>query len=226
MISADTVLCDALGSYLAAGEVVYLHGLESSPDGAKGSWLRDRLGGHGVDLDTSVAQEVLADARAAGRPLDLAGDMERAFAVPMERARERLMQEPTPQLLIGSSFGGAVLLRLMAEGNWTGPALFLACAGVTLTRERTLPEGSRALLIHCPEDDVVPFAGSQLLARSGGRDVHLMAVSEEDEPHRLPSILTNGVLAAAIAWLLQPLAIERGAEVHAGVGESLVAGVS
>jgi len=220
------VLCDALGSYLAAGEVVYLHGLESSPDGAKGSWLRDRLGGHGVDLDTSVAQEVLADARAAGRPLDLAGDMERAFAVPMERARERLMQEPTPQLLIGSSFGGAVLLRLMAEGNWTGPALFLACAGVTLTRERTLPEGSRALLIHCPEDDVVPFAGSQLLARSGGRDVHLMAVSEEDEPHRLPSILTNGVLAAAIAWLLQPLAIERGAEVHAGVGESLVAGVS
>jgi len=220
------VLCDALGSYLAAGEVVYLHGLESSPDGAKGSWLRDRLGGHGVDLDTSVAQEVLADARAAGRPLDLAGDVERAFAVPMERARERLMQEPTPQLLIGSSFGGAVLLRLMAEGNWTGPALFLACAGVTLTRERTLPEGSRALLIHCPEDDVVPFAGSQLLARSGGRDVHLMAVSEEDEPHRLPSILTNGVLAAAIAWLLQPLAIERGAEVHAGVGESLVAGVS
>ena len=212
MTSADTVLCDALRSFLAPGEVVYLHGLESSPRGAKGTWLRDRLGADGVDLDTSVAREVLAEARAAGRSLDLAGEMERAFAVPMERVRARLAQKPVPKLLIGSSFGGAVLLRLMAEGTWMGPALFLACAGVALTRERTLPEGSRALLIHCPEDEVVPISGSQLLARSGGRDVHLMVVSEEHEPHRLPSILTNGVLGAAIAWLLQPLSAARGAE--------------
>ena len=226
MLSADTVLCDALCSFLAPGEVVYLHGLESSPHGAKGTWLRDRLGGDGVDLDTSVAREVLAESRAAGRSIDLAGEMERAFSVPMERVRARLAQEPVPQLLIGSSFGGAVLLRLMAEGSWTGPALFLACSGVTLTKERALPEGSRALLIHCPEDDVVPFAGSQLLARSGGRDVHLMAVSEEDEPHRLPSILTNGVLAAAVAWLLQPLVVARGAELRVGLGEVLGEGAS
>jgi hypothetical protein len=75
-------------------------------------------------------------------------------------------------------------------------------------------------LIHCPEDEVVPISGSQLLARSGGRDVHLMVVSEEHEPHRLPSILTNGVLAAAIAWLLQPLSAARGAELYVGLCEA------
>lgn len=209
--ASDTVLCDALRSFIRRGEVVYLHGLESSPQGTKGTWLHENLGGMGVDLDTSVACRVLSDARAAERPLNHESEMDLAFAVPMERARARLLQQPAPQLIIGSSFGGAVLLRLMAEGSWQGPALFLACAGVALTEHNELPEGSRALLIHCPEDDVVPFAHSELLARSGGPLVHLMEVSEAEQPHRLPTILDNGVLASAICWLLQPLAAERGA---------------
>jgi hypothetical protein len=99
----------------------------------------------------------------------------------------------------------------MAEGSWQGPALFLACAGVALTQYKELPDGSRALLIHCPDDEVVPFAHSQLLARSGGPQVHLMEVSEAEQPHRLPTILENGMLASAVGWLLQPLAVERGA---------------
>ena len=210
MTSAETVLCDALRSVLALGEVVYLHGLESSPSGAKGTWLHDNLGGMGVDLDTSIARQVLAAARVAGSPMASKEGMERAFAVPMRRARARLAEAPLPQLLIGSSFGGAVLLRLMGEGSWTGPALFLAGAGVSLTQVRELPQGSRALLIHCRRDDVVPFAGSVLLARSGGPGVRLLEVSEGDEPHRLPNILTNGILATAVCWLLQPLAVARG----------------
>ena len=67
MILADKCLTEAIGSLLVPGEVVYLHGLESSPDGAKGSWLREHLGGMGVDLDTSVAQQVLGAARARVR---------------------------------------------------------------------------------------------------------------------------------------------------------------
>jgi len=203
-------LTDTMSSFLEPGEVVYLHGLESSPDGAKGQWIQDRLGGMGVDLDTSVARQVLSAVRSTGRSLDLEGaEMQRAFAVPMERARARLAAEPAPQLLVGSSFGGAVLLKLMDEGSWRGPALFLACAGVSLTPIRALPEGSRALLIHCPEDDTVPVQGSRLLAATGGRDVQLLEVSEGEEPHRLPGVLRNGILDAAVAWLLEPLAAER-----------------
>jgi len=199
-------------SFLAPGEVVYLHGLESSPDGAKGQWIRDRLGGMGVDLDTSVAREVLAPARTTGLDLDLdfeGEQMQQAFAVPMKRARARLASAPAPQLLVGSSFGGAVLLKLMDEGSWQGPALFLASAGVALTSIRALPEGSRALLVHCPEDDTVPVQGSRTLAATGGRDVQLLEVREGDDPHRLPGILSNGILDAAVAWLLEPLAAER-----------------
>jgi len=208
--AADEYLTASLRSLLEPGEVVYLHGLESSPDGAKGSWLREHLGGVGVDLDTSVAQQVLAAARAAGRPLDLGGDeMERAFAVPMARARQRLREKPEPQLLVGSSFGGAVLLKLMDEGSWRGPALFLACAGVALTPIRALPPGSRAVLIHCPEDGTVPVEGSRILARTGGANVHMLEVRAGSEPHRLPGILSNGLLGTAIAWLLEGLVAER-----------------
>ncbi len=164
----------------------------------------------GVDLDTSVAQQLLSEARASGRALDLSGDeLQRAFAVPLARVRERIRQEPKPQILVGSSFGGAVLLKLMDEGTWRGPALFLACAGVGLTPIRALPQGSRALFVHCPQDDTVPVHGSRLLARTGGDDVHLLEVSEGNDPHRLPGILSNGVLDAAIGWLLEPLAVQR-----------------
>jgi hypothetical protein len=208
--AADHYLTVNLRSLLEPGELVYLHGLESSPDGAKGSWLSEHLGGVGVDLDTSVAQEVLGAAHGSERPLDLGGDeMERAFAVPMARARQRLREQPQPQLLVGSSFGGAVLLKLMDEGSWRGPALFLACAGVALTPIRALPAGSRAVLIHSPEDGTVPVEGSRLLARTGGPDVHMLEVTAGPEPHRLPGILSNGVLATAISWLLEPLVVER-----------------
>ena len=203
-------LTASLRSHLEPGEVVYLHGLESSPDGAKGSWLREHLGGVGVDLDTSVAQEVLAGARSAGRPLDLGGaEMERAFAVPMARARARLGEDPQPQLLVGSSFGGAVLLKLMDEGSWRGPSLFIACAGVALTPIRELPMNSRAVLLHCPEDATVTIQGSRVLAATGGPDVHLLEGTAGAEPHRLPGLLSNGVLATAVAWLLDPLVAKR-----------------
>jgi len=207
---ADHCLTEAVRALLDPGEVVYLHGLESSPQGARGSWIRERLGGMGVDLDTSVARQVLGTARSEGATLEPGGaDLERAFAVPMERARERLSQAPKPQLLVGSSFGGAVLLKLMDEGSWRGPALFLAGAGAALTPIRSLPAGSRAMLIHCAEDETVPVQGSRSLAGTGGAQVHLLEVSEGAEPHRLPGIAGSGVLAAAIAWLLEPLALQR-----------------
>lgn len=210
MTPADHVLTEAVRALLHPGEVVYLHGLEGSPQGTRGTWIQQRLGGMGVDLDTSVARQVLGDVRSLGLPLDPGGsDLERAFAVPMERARERLRQAPSPQLLVGASFGGAVLLKLMDEGSWRGPALFLAGAGAALTPIQSLPESSRALFIHCPEDDTVPVQGSRSLAGTGGPNVHLLEISDGDDPHRLPGILSSGVLAAAVAWLLEPLASAR-----------------
>ncbi len=176
----------------ADGEIVFLHGLESGPGGTKARWLRERLGAFTPDLDTSVAIAAWRRAEAAGREVT-AAELEEGFAVPLERARVAVERA---RVVIGSSFGGAVLLQLMWSGAWTGPAVMLAGAGVKLTRFDTLPPGSRVVLVHGRDDTVVDPADSRQLARSPGSRTWLWEVPDE---HRLTSVLDSGLLAAALS---------------------------
>ena len=52
------------------------------------------------------------------------------------------------------------------RGGWTGPAVFLAQAGVKFTVSDRLPEEARAILIHGEFDEVVHISGSVQLASS------------------------------------------------------------
>lgn len=175
----------------ADGEVVFLHGLESGPGGTKACWLRERLGAVTPDLDTSVAIAAWRRAEASGRAVSQA-ELEEAFAVPLERAREAVAGA---RVVVGSSFGGAVLLQLMWSGDWTGPSVMLAGAGVKLTRFRELPRGSRVVLIHGRADTVVDPADSRVLAASPSCQTWFWEVPDE---HRLTSVLESGLLAAAL----------------------------
>lgn len=182
--------------------IVFLHGLESQvdadlvPTGRKAQHLRDRYGAETVALDTREAQK---RQRQMGNydfsyPFDGYDD---AFALPMQRARDALGQDT--QLVIGSSFGGAVLLRLLHETpGWRGPAIFLAGAGVKLTPHDSLPTGSRCILIHGTGDKVVPPADSRLLANSSP-SAQLVLV---EDGHRLSSVVSEGTLDEAIERLL------------------------
>ena len=112
-------------SWRQMARVVFLHGLESSvdadgvPTGSKARHLRSRYDAETVALDTTVARglkEQLGDS-AFVYPFD---GYEEAFAVPLARARAALREDT--ELLVGSSFGGAVLLRLLHETpGWRGP---------------------------------------------------------------------------------------------------------
>ena len=75
--------------------VLFLHGLEGSPHGTKGTWLREHYDVVAPALDTSSIEAALEDALAA-----LAAE---------------------PDVVVGSSFGGAVLLELLHVGAWRGP---------------------------------------------------------------------------------------------------------
>ena len=155
--------------------VLFLHGLEGSPHGTKGTWLREHYDVVAPALDTSSIEAALEDALAA-----LAAE---------------------PDVVVGSSFGGAVLLELLHVGAWRGPCVFLAGAGPKLTGRRTLPPGGRAVLVHGLQDDVVPPEDSRLLAASRADDVRLVEV---DDGHRLGGVLRSGVLRQAIAWAIEP----------------------
>ncbi len=175
---------------LNPGSVVFLHGLESTlgadgrPVGRKANYLRARFGAVTPPLDTSVACAV-ARSIGPGWRYPFSG-YEEAFATPLLRAREAI--GPQTRVVVGSSFGGAVLLRLLHESpSWRGPALFLAGAGVKLTHYRSLPGQVPVLLVHGREDVDVPPEGSALLAASSSS----ARLLEVDDEHRLASIVND-----------------------------------
>ena len=162
-----------------ASRILYLHGLEGSPEGTKGRWLRDRYGAYCPLLPATAGS---------------ANAFDDSFEVAYSTLRK-----VEPALVIGSSFGGALLLRLVQEGHWRGPSLFLAQAGRGYGLRDSLQGAGAAILIHAKTDSVVPFQWSAELAANSGDNVQLWPTTGD---HRLHHILADGSLAAAISQLL------------------------
>jgi pimeloyl-ACP methyl ester carboxylesterase len=192
----------ALHSALAAlhvaiepGGVVFLHGLKSSPNGTKARWLRENLGACAVDLDTTAAIAFYQSAQiSTTEPGPANPAFDRAFKKPMARARRALRDNPA-KVVVGSSFGGAVLLKLIHEGSWKRSSVFIAQAGVKLTAYDSLPSTVPAVFLHGVEDTEIPIADSRLLAKNSGPQVQLWEIEDD---HRMHSILESGILAMAI----------------------------
>ena len=178
-------------------EVIYLHGLESGPGGRKGAWLSQHHGAYAVDLDTRHARGSFQRALAAGV---LWGhqwpEIEEDFRVPLERARAAIT--PATQVIVGSSFGGAVLTRLVDEGSWRGPSLLIASAGLKLTGKDRLPESAPMILLHGRRDAVIPLDDARTIAAKSGPNVTLWEI---DDDHRMASIMPSGILDLAVNWL-------------------------
>lgn len=158
--------------------VLFLHGLESNPNGNKARWLASRYLGFAPALTTRQLEVALEEARSA-------------------------IRDRAPAVVVGSSFGGALLLALVSAGDWRGPSVFVAQAGIKIGTGDRLPEGSRAILVHGTADDVVPFEGSATLAASIASGADLWPVDGGD--HRLDVILTDGTLGRAVDTLLSEL---------------------
>ena len=183
---------------MSSHTVIYLHGLESGPTGSKGTWLHTHHGAHAVDLDTRHARTSKERTAALGTPWDHRwAEIEEDFRIPLQRARAAIT--PDTQLIVGSSFGGAVLTRLILEGSWTGPSLFIASAGLKLTGHKQLPSGVPALFLHGREDNIVPLTDSRQVTANSGPEVSLWEIGDG---HRMKSIMPSGILDLAVGWLL------------------------
>ncbi len=179
--------------------VIFLHGLESTVDadlrpcGRKALFLGEAFDATLVPLDTRAAQASARRARERGVawswPLD---DYEESFALPMARARAALPEGPA--VIVGSSFGGAVALRLLHEGLVTH-AILLAGAGMKLTPYRSLPPAASVHLVHGRHDDIVPPDDSVALAESSPRA--RLTLVEDD--HRLATVVTSDGLGVWVS---------------------------
>ena len=173
-------------------KIMYCHGRGSCGNGTKAQFLKS-LNGY----------EVVANDYPTNDPVDLYGEMDGDLRdmsnfwryVQMLTGDIKIHQ---PDLIVASSFGGAVLLRVILERGWTGPSIFLAQAGVKFTVIRTLPRESRAIFIHGTFDDIVPIEGSRLLA-STSNNAEFVEVADG---HRLHRECSKDAMKVAVEKLL------------------------
>ncbi|HMJ14184.1 MAG TPA: YqiA/YcfP family alpha/beta fold hydrolase [Polyangiaceae bacterium] len=151
--------------------VLFVHGLESSPQSSKALFLAEHFVARTPAMDTSSFEACVT-----------------------LQARE--IAEFRPDVVVGSSFGGAVVVALLARGAHRGPTLLLAPAQRHYPVEERLPEGVAVQIVHGTRDEVVDIAGSRALARSGTPG--LVQLLEVDDEHRLQSLVTSGRLAELV----------------------------
>lgn len=227
--------------------ILFLHGLESGPQGTKVHLLRDqgievvapdqRMSLRRLDRDNSVARNLMRDNEvrlaAATTAAGLLAAPWRRGALALaaagigwgvvrhrrwiasatatsRRACAQIAAEALharPDVLVGSSWGGAVACQLIADGSWTGPTILLAPAsrkvqgvidpaGWTSLADRIMANPEPVHIVHDPADDVVPVGGSRDLT---GGSVTLHEVNAGG--HRLLPFVEDGRLAELIRSL-------------------------
>lgn len=147
--------------------VQFIHGLEGSPNGAKA--------------------RLFAQHFTASTPAMNTKDFLSCVAV-----QEAELSTFKPDVLIGSSFGGAVAVELLHRGAWTGPTLLLAQAAFRIGTRTSLPEGHVVWIVHGTNDEVVDIDDSRKLARTGTPG--LVRLIEADDDHSLHDMVADGRL--------------------------------
>ncbi len=107
-----------------------------------------------------------------------------------------------PDVLVGSSFGGAVVAELLARELWRGPTLLLAPAALRRSPEQRLPQGLRIWLVHGTRDEVIDPQDSRRLAETGSADQ--VRLIEVDDDHSLHESIRNGMLLDWVRQLAGP----------------------
>lgn len=154
--------------------VQFIHGLEGSPQGTKAQLLAQHFEACTPAMDTSN------------------------FAACVE-LHERVLGEFRPDILVGSSFGGAVAVALLHRGTWRGPTLLLAPAVFHYAVPRELPAGVPVWIVHGRNDTVVRIDDSRLLARTGSPD--LVRLIEVDDDHALSRTVAQSELVQFVREL-------------------------
>lgn len=110
------------------------------------------------------------------------------------------LDEFAPDLLVGSSFGGAVVVELLRRGIWRGPTLLLAQAALRRDPLARLPSGVPVWLVHGRDDALIDVADSRRLADTGDPDC--VRRIEVDDDHALHATVESGRLLEIVRDLL------------------------
>ncbi len=151
--------------------VQFIHGLEGSPQGNKARELARHFDTRTPAMDTSDFEDCVAQ-------------------------HARLVEEFAPDVLVGSSFGGAVAVALLQRALFRGPTLLLAQAALRYDESAELPRDVTVWLVHGLCDDLIDPQHSRRLAATGSSD--RVRLIEVDDDHPLHASVASGNL---IEWV-------------------------
>ena len=151
--------------------VQFVHGLEGSPHGRKATLLAQHFVAYTAAMNT--------------RDFEACVELQAAT-----------LREFRPDVLVGSSFGAAVVVELLRRGEWKGPTLLLAQAALRYDPQARLPEGVPVLLVHGLRDKLLDVEDSRQLARTGSAD--MVRLVEVDDEHDLSGLCESGRLVELV----------------------------
>lgn len=163
---------------------LYIHGLEGSAQGSKGTFMLNTFGRSGPNMPAKKG---------------VSGDRPSSFETCFDVMKSYL-DDHGASVLVGSSFGGAITMALLQRGIWHGPVVLLAPAIQYYGLNLQLPSEVHAIIIHDPQDDLIDFSGSEALHQANLNSSELWI---SDGGHRLKTITHNGLLERAVRDQIQ-----------------------
>ena len=130
--------------------VLYLHGMGARPGGLKVQFLRAQ----GFDIDNPHLPD-------------------HDFVESVRRA-DTCLQARRPDVIVGSSRGGAVAMNLRSDGI---PLVLVCPAWRGCGVSGLVPQGT--IVLHSPHDSIVPFSDSEQLLRHGLAPGDLISVGAD-----------------------------------------------
>lgn len=166
---------------MARLRVQFIHGLEGSPQGTKATRLARHFETLAPAMDT--------------------GDFDACVAVHADA-----LAAFQPDVLVASSFGGAVAVELLRRGPWRGATLLLAQAALQRDASAELPPNVSVWLVHGLRDEQIDIEDSRRLAATGSPEQ--VVLLEVDDDHSLHETVRSGRLVELVRELAKSVSRE------------------
>lgn len=184
-------------------KVLYLHGLEGSPQGTKSQYLKKNWAAFTPALRT---QEV-ANLRAM-----CAGNWKNVSFEEIEVAMVQSYQDAIdavnylqPDIIVGSSLGAAILYRLYTRGHYNKAGVFLAPAIPHLLPSSEISEGYGVIPKHQTYwvlgevDTIVSNPDNAAISKAVSGNL----IYSPNDTHRLHKAIDSGLVDAAILTVIE-----------------------
>ena len=183
-------------------KILFLHGLEGNPNGAKAKYLQAQWGASCPRLRSEQLIQIKKDHPGDWSSLDQE-KIDEAFATPYKDAFDAV-KYASPDVIVGSSMGAAILFKLVVEGHFSGISVFCAPGINIFLSQDLINKANKDMLQNSvwllgEADTVVSNRHNINLAKRVNGSV---IVSPSDD-HRLNKALSTNILNAAVLTAIE-----------------------